>query len=432
MTVAAVSLWGTRIGAVAQDDAGAVAAFEFEPSFAERGVEVSPLVMPLARASYRFPELGRDAFQGLPGMLADALPDRYGGALIDAWLAARGREPGSFSAVERLCYAGQRAMGALEFLPSTGPVDQSSSPLDVAALVELASEALTDRGALVATLRAGGEDAALREILRVGTSAGGARAKAVIAWNPKTDEVRSGQIDVPEGFEHWLLKFDGVRGSGDRGLEDPVGFGAIELAYARMAVAAGIAMSDCRLLEEHGRRHFMTRRFDRTSDGGKLHMQSLGALAHLDYNQPAAHAYEQAFLVIRQLALPASEAEEQYRRMVFNLVARNQDDHVKNIAFLMNRSGVWSLSPAYDVTYAYDPGNRWMRQHQMSVNGKRDEFTFDDLRAAGRSASLPRGRDRKILREVVDAVSDWPRFAREAGVAPADIKRIAATHRLEL
>lgn len=430
MTVAAVQLWGTTIGAVSQDDASSVARFEYNPEFLEFDVEVAPLQMPLATTVYAFPQLGRDAFHGLPGMLADALPDRYGSALIDAWLAAQGRDAGSFSAVERLCYAGTRAMGALEFLPNTGPRATRSRPLDVDALVNLASEVLTDREALVATLRAGKEDEALREILRVGTSAGGARPKAVIAWNPKTSEVRSGQVDVPAGFEHWLLKFDGVSGAGDRGLRDPQGFGAIELAYARMATAAGITMSDCRLLEEHGRRHFMTLRFDRTAAGDKLHMQSLGALAHLDYNQPAAHAYEQAFLVIRQLGLPATAGEEQYRRMVFNVVARNQDDHVKNIAFLMDRDGDWSLSPAFDVTYAFDPENTWMRQHQMSVNGKRDDFTREDLHAAGRSASLKRGRADVILGEVVDAVRDWRQFAADAGVPERQVDRIAATHRL--
>ncbi len=432
MTVAEVRLWGTTIGAVAQDGAGDVAAFEYEPGFANHGVEVSPITMPLAREVYRFPQLGREAFQGLPGLLADALPDRYGSALIDAWLAAQGREPGTFSAVERLCYAGQRAMGALEFRPTTGPVDSEARPVDLGALVELASEVLTDREQLVTALREDREDEALRDILRVGTSAGGARPKAVIAWNRATGEVRSGQVAAPAGFEHWLLKFDGVAGSGDRGLRDPQGFGAIELAYARMAAAAGIQMSECRLLEEHGRRHFMTRRFDRTATGDKVHMQSLGALAHLDYNQPAAHAYEQAFLVMRQLGLPATAGEEQFRRMTFNVVARNQDDHVKNIAFLMDRDGRWALSPAFDVTYAFDPGNRWMRQHQMSINGKRDDFTVDDLRAAGRSASLKRGRAVAILREVTDAVRDWPRFAADAGVAGAQADRIARTHRLDL
>lgn len=431
MTIAEVRLWGTTIGAVSQEAADAVAAFEFAPDFATRGIPVAPIAMPLSRQVYRFPQLGRDAFQGLPGLLADALPDRYGNAVIDAWLAARGREPGSFSAVERLCYVGRRAMGALEFLPSTGPAD-AASPLDVGALVELASEVLTDRAALVESLRAGHEAEALREILRVGTSAGGARPKAVIAWDPTSNEVRSGQVDVPPGFEHWLLKFDGVRGSGDRGLHDPAGFGAIELAYARMAQAAGIEMSACRLLEEHGRRHFMTRRFDRTAAGGKVHMQSLAALAHLDYNEPAAHAYEQAFLVMRRLGLPADALAQEFRRMVFNVVARNQDDHVKNIAFLMDRRGTWSLSPAFDVTYAYDPENRWMRAHQMSINGKRDAFTVDDLRAAGRAASLPRGAATRILREVTDVVRDWPTFAADVQVTERDVRRIAAAHRLDL
>ncbi len=432
MTVAEVVLWGTTIGAVSQDAADAVAAFEYDPSFAASGVEVAPLVMPLGRRVYTFPQLGREAFQGLPGLLADALPDRYGGALIDAWLATQGREPGSFSAVERLCYVGSRGMGALEFLPSTGPAAAGSVAVDLPALVALASEVLTDREQLVTSLRSGEEQGALRDILRVGTSAGGARPKAVIAWNPLTGEVRSGQVDAGAGFEHWLLKFDGVTGSGDRGLSDPQGFGAIELAYARMATAAGIAMSECRLLEEQGRRHFMTRRFDRTPQGAKLHLQSLGALAHLDYNQPAAHAYEQAFLVIRQLGLAPGAAEEQFRRMVFNVVARNQDDHVKNIAFLMNRRGEWSLSPAYDITYAFDPDNRWMRQHQMSINGKRDGFTADDLRAAGREAGLKRGRAATILREVTDAVREWPRFAADEDVPQRQIERIAGALRLAL
>lgn len=428
--VAEVLLWGTRIGAVAQESAAEPADFEYEPAFARRGVEVSPIVMPLAERIYSFPQLAREAFQGLPGLLADSLPDRYGSALIDAWLASEGRDAGSFSAVERLCYVGTRGMGALEFRPSTGPPEPGSSPLELASLVRLASEVLTDRAALVASLQAGQEADGLREILRVGTSAGGARAKAVIAWNPSTGEVRSGQLGVPEGFEHWLLKFDGVAGSGDRGLHDPAGFGQIELAYARMADAAGIQMSESRLLEENGRHHFMTRRFDRTAGGGKLHMQSLGALAHLDYNQPAAHSYEQAFGVIRQLGLPATVAEEQFRRMAFNVVARNQDDHVKNIAFLMDRRGKWSLAPAFDVTYAFDPGNRWMREHQMSVNGRRDGFTLDDFTAAARVAGLVRGRAQTILAEVTEAVRDWPRFAAGAGVATRDVERIASTHRL--
>ncbi|MDQ8045033.1 MAG: type II toxin-antitoxin system HipA family toxin [Solirubrobacteraceae bacterium] len=432
MTVAEVRLWGTTIGAVSQDTAASPAAFEYEPDFADRGVEIAPLTMPLGRRVYTFPQLGREAFQGLPGLLADALPDRYGNALIDAWLASQGREPGSFSAVERLCYVGTRAMGALEFVPSTGPRAETSNALEVDALVRLASEALTDRAALVASFSGDHEAEALRDILRVGTSAGGARAKAVIAWNPTTQEVRSGQVDVPAGFEHWLLKFDGVRGNGDHGLRDPEGFGAIELAYAQMATAAGIAMSECQLLEEHGRRHFMTRRFDRTATGGKLHMQSLGALAHLDYNQPDVHTYEQAFLAIRTLGLDAPVAEEQFRRMAFNVVARNQDDHVKNVAFLMDRRGTWSLSPAYDLTYAYDPSNRWMRLHQMSVNGKRDAFTLADFVATGRVAGIKQGRPKAILREVTEVVQRWPDFASACGVPEERVEQIGATHRLRI
>ena len=337
-TVADVRLWGTRIGAVSLPDGERAASFEYDPEFASSGVEPAPIEMPLAKSRiYRFPNLSQ-SFNGLPGMLADSLPDRYGNALIDAWLATQGRAPESFDAVERLCYVGRRGMGALEFRPARGPRAATDHRVDVEALAELAAEVMAHRADLAVSLRKPGRRSALREILRVGTSAGGARPKALIALNPESGEVRSGQLDLPAGFEHWILKFDGVDDS-SRELGATRGYGAIELAYARMAGRAGIEMSECRLLEEGGRRHFMTRRFDRTADGGKLHMQSLGALAHLDYNQPGANSYEQAFQVIRRLDLPPSAAEQQFRRMVFNVVARNQDDHVKNIAFLMDRSG---------------------------------------------------------------------------------------------
>jgi serine/threonine-protein kinase HipA len=283
-------------------------------------------------------------------MLADSLPDRYGNALIDAWLATQERAPESFDAVERLCYIGKRGMGALEFKPARGPRAATDHRVDVEALAELAAEVMAHRGDLAVSLRRPGRRDALREILRVGTSAGGARPKALIALKPDSGEVRSGQLDLPAGFEHWILKFDGIDDS-SRELGATRGYGAVELAYAGMASRAGIEMSECRLLEEGGRRHFMTRRFDRTDGGDKLHMQSLAALAHLDYMQPGANSYEQAFQVIRRLGLPAPAAEQQFRRMVFNVVARNQDDHVKNIAFLMDRAGRWSLSPAFDLVY---------------------------------------------------------------------------------
>lgn len=431
VTTAEVVLWGRTIGAVSVDAGGAVAAFEYVPEFVGSGFELSPLRMPLQPRVYSFPELAPETFHGLPGLLADSLPDRFGNALIDQWLATQGRAPESFDAVERLCYIGARGMGALEFKPALGPAARHSSPVDVGALVKLASEVLTHRKGLTASLRRAARKQALEDILRVGTSAGGARAKAVIAWNPRTHEVRSGQVPAGAGFEYWLLKFDGVSGNKDKELEDPKGYGAIEYAYALMARAAGITMAECRLLEEGGRRHFMTRRFDRLADGDKLHMQSLGALAHFDYNRPGAYSYEQALQVIRQLGLPMAALEEQFRRMAFNVVARNQDDHVKNIAFLMDRDGRWSLSPAFDVSYSYNPAGAWTARHQMTLNGKQDDFTLADFRACARAAMLKRGRDKAILEEVRAAVRRWPEFAAQAGVAAAQRKQVARAHRLD-
>ena len=432
MTVAAVELWGTRIGAVALTDSNGVASFEYEPSFLASGIQLAPLMMALAARVYSFPELQRRTFRGLPGLLADSLPDRFGNNLINAWLARQGRTPESFDAVERLCYTGQRGMGALEFKPVQGPSAQTSGAIKIAELVALASEILSQQQGLATSFQGPEREEALQTILRVGTSVGGARAKALIVWNASTGEVRSGQLEAPPGFSHWLLKFDGVSGNKDRELEDPQGYGLIELAYSRMARAAGITMTDCRLLEENGRQHFMTRRFDRDDAGNKLHMQSLGALAHFDYNEPGSYSYEQAFLVMRQLQLPMQALEEQYRRMVFNLIARNQDDHVKNIAFLMDRDGQWSLSPAFDITWSFNPAGDWTATHQMSVNGKRDQFTRADLLAVGRSAQLKRGRAEAIAEEVIAAVRDWPLYAAEANVREESCSQIQASHRLNL
>jgi len=399
-TLAAVQLWGRRIGAVSWSDERGYASFEYDPAFAQSDIQVAPLTMPLGREIFRFPNLSREAFHGLPGLLADSLPDRFGNALIDTWLATQGRSPEDFNAVERLCYAGDRGMGALEFEPARGPRPTRSEAIRVDALVELAGEILQQRGDLHLTFESQDRKKTLTEILQVGTSAGGARAKAVIAWNSETNEVRSGQVSAPDGFEHWLLKFDGVRGNRDKELDDPAGYGAIEFAYSRMATAAGLTMNECRLFEENDRRHFMTKRFDRTESGRKLHMQSLGALAHFDFNRAGEYSYEQAMLAMRRLDLSTAEVEEQFRRMVFNIVARNQDDHVKNIAFLMDRAGRWSLAPAFDVTYSYNPAGLWTAQHQMSVNGKRRDFELDDLRACARTVSLKRGSAESILEEV--------------------------------
>lgn len=434
-TVAEVRLWGRTIGAVSLGNDDDVAAFEYDPDFARSGIEIAPLTMPLSNRVYTFPELSRRTFYGLPGLLADSLPDKFGHVLIDAWLATLGRQPDSFNVVERLCYTGERGMGALEFAPATGPKARQASRIQIDKLVELASEVLTRRNDLRASFVDGSADAikaqALTDILRVGTSAGGARAKAVIAWNPSTNEVRSGQIPAGEGFEYWLLKFDGVHGNRDKELEDPRGYGVIEYAYYKMARDCGIDISECRLFEENGRRHFMTRRFDRLAGGEKLHMQSLCALAHYDFNMAGGYAYEQALLVIRRLGLPMRAIEEQFRRMAFNIIARNQDDHVKNIAFLMDKTGQWSLSPAFDVTYSFNPAGAWTASHQMTLNGKRDDFTMDDFKACAKAASMKRGRAETIVNEVRETVSRWKRYAEAAGLPVSMRDRIQRTFRLK-
>jgi serine/threonine-protein kinase HipA len=431
-TTAEVRLWERTIGAVSLEDGAAIATFEYDPVFTGSGIEVAPLLMPLFNRLYSFPALKLETFHGLPGLLADSLPDRFGNALIDAWLARAGRSPESFNAVERLCYTGTRGMGALEYRPATRLPASTSTSIEVDKLVALASEVLTHRSNLQGWLHEEGQDVALRDLVRVGTSAGGARAKAVIAWNPKTNEVRSGQVKAGNGFEYWLMKFDGVSGNRDKELEDPKGYGAIEHAYYKMAIDAGITMSPCRLFEENGRRHFMTKRFDRLDSGGKLHMQSLCGMAHFDFNQAGAYGYEQALQVIRRLDLPMAAVEEQFRRMVFNIVARNQDDHVKNIAFLMDRSGNWSLAPAFDMTYSYQPGGQWTATHQMTLNGKRSDFTREDFKSCANSASMKRGRAETIIEEVRVVVKKWRDYADESRVIPQQRDKIQTALRVDI
>ncbi len=432
MTVAEVKLWGKAIGAVAWDESLGLANFEYDPTFKESGIEVAPLTMPLSNRIYSFPALPRDTFHGLPGLLADSLPDDFGNALIAAWLVKEGRDPQGFNAVERLCYTGDRGMGALEYFPLQGPSAEKSEKVDVSVLVELASEILTARNQLEGSFAPTHRQDSLQEILRVGTSAGGARAKAIIAWNPETNEVRSGQIPAEQGFSYWLLKFDGVSGNKDKELEDPAGYGLIEYAYYHMARAAGIDMKDCQLLKENGRSHFMTRRFDRTDNGGKIHMQSFCAMEHFDYKKAGAYSYEQALRTIRKLEMPMESIEEQFRRMAFNIVGRNQDDHVKNIAYLMDQSGAWTLSPAFDVTYSYNPSGAWTSNHQMSLNGKRNNFELDDFKACAKNASIKRGRAEEILQQVHDSVLEWKGFAEEAGVAGDVAEQIQGAHRLNI
>ena len=428
MIDASVNLWGRRIGAVSWDAGRRVGIFEYDPAFLAAGIELSPLEMPVREGTYDFPALGR-SFVGLPGLVADSLPDRFGNLLIDAWLAEDGRSPESFNPVDRLCYVGTRGMGALEYQPAVHRGDRREE-VEIARLVDLVNRVLDERNRLSGRL---GDTEALDDILRVGTSAGGARAKAVLAWNRDTDEFRSGQVDTEAGFEHWILKFDGVTDNRDRELADPLGYGRIEYAYHLMALAAGVEMCECRLQCEGGRTHFMTRRFDRECDtGGKNHMQSLAALRHFDYNDSGAYSYEQAMETIRQLGLGMVAVEEQYRRAAFNVVARNQDDHVKNIGFLMNRAGEWRLSPAYDVTYAYNPRGPWAGQHQMSLAGKRRGFEREDLLRFAETSGVKRARAARVIEEVLEAVADWPRLAVETGVGKRDVQRIRKTHRLGL
>lgn len=412
-TTAEVYLWGSLIGTVSISDGDAFARFEYDAPFVQSGIQLSPLVMPLSRQVYSFPHLSTESFHGLPGLLADSLPDRFGNAIINGWLKSQGRAKDSLDPVERLCYTGTRGMGALEYVPATGPNPKGSDTLHVAELVKLASDILNQRESLTCST----EDHGMEQIIRVGTSAGGARAKAVIAWNEETNEIRSGQTANEPGFSHWLLKFDSIEGNGDKEGTDGKGYTLIEYAYHLMARAAGIAMTECRLFEEGDRHHFMTRRFDRVqSTGEKLHMQTLGAMAHFDFNVAREHGYEEAVMVAYRIGLGQAEAEEIFRRMVFNVRASNKDDHVKNTAFLMDRTGAWSLAPAYDVTYAHNPDGLWTSSHQMTVNGKCRDITRDDCLQAARSMNIRVTRARCIIDEVSTAVDRWIEFAETARI----------------
>lgn len=449
MSACEVRLWGSLVGAVSWDAKRRLGLFRYHPDFVPSGIEVAPIKMPLGPGTRRFPELVRSSFHGLPGLVADALPDRFGNAVIDAWLASEGRAGDELNPVERLAYTGTRGMGALEFHPSLSFGETKAvvnEPLQIGALVDLANGMLARRKGLSVNFKkehAGG----LARLLAVGTSAGGARAKAVVAWNPATGEIRSGQTELAPGFEHWLLKFDGVKGNGDKEAADPLGFGLIEFAYFQMARAGGIQMSDCRILDLDGHQHFMTRRFDRVSSHSawtgsapnqappatstpteKLHMASLAGLAHLDYDLADAHSYEQAFGVGRVLQLPASDHEQLFRRLAFNALARNQDDHVKNIAYLMDKSGRWRLAPAFDLTFAYNPKGDWTSQHQMSINGKRGGFETADFQAIARFAGLKPKPAQAAFDEVRSAVSHWLDFADAAGVAEIWAHKIGELH----
>jgi serine/threonine-protein kinase HipA len=430
VTTATVRLWGTPIGYVSMDHGEPFARFEYDPEFASAGIELAPLQMPVVpHRIYQFRELAPRAFHGLPGLLADSLPDKYGNRLIDVWLARTGRTPERFHAVDRLCYTGRRGMGALEFEPSTGLEGGEDRRLEIAELVELASCAFAEKDKLQARLDGTAGEQALLDILRVGTSAGGARAKAVVAFDPRTREVRSGQTQLPAGFEPWLIKFDGVAFNGDWGVADPKGYGLLEFGYSQIAKRCGVTMAECRLLQENGRGHFMTRRFDRDEAGGKRFVQSFAALAHFDYYETGLHSYEQLFLTMKQLRVPAAAMEQQFRRVVFNLVGCNQDDHVKNFAFVMDRRGNWDLAPAYDLCHA--EGSAFTSRHQLSIAGKTGGFDRLDLQHLAEYAGLPRGSERVVLHEVVAAFRGFRALADELGVPEPLVQHVQRTLRTE-
>lgn len=418
-TLANVFVWDTPVGTVGWDSALHVAFFEYDDKFKKQNLELAPLMMPISgQQIYSFSGLSEETFQGLPGLLADSLPDYFGNAVINAFLRAQGRPENSFDPVEKLCYIGKRGMGALEFKPALSRV-RKSQKLNVNAVSQLATEIMQKRESFKVSLD--DKKSAFHDILQVGSSAGGARPKAVIAWNPETNEVYSGQVEAPAGCDYWLLKFDVQK--------DGKSYGRIEYAYYLMAKAAGIQMSECRLLEDHDCAHFMSKRFDR-QNGEKLHIQTLCAMRHMDYNNPVANSYEQAFDTMEKLKLLPSEKKQLFRRMVFNAVVRNHDDHTKNISFLMTRDGVWRLAPAYDMAWAYKPGSKWTGQHQMSINGKHDGFSTEDFIAVAKHFDI--FKPQEIINTVCEAALAFGDFAGEAGVPDDIVKQMMPEFRTYL
>lgn len=409
---AEVYLWGTRIGIIHQNISKAYATFEYDADFVNSGIEVSPLRMPLGKNIYEFPALVGDPFYGMPGLVADSLPDRFGNAVIEQWLMSLGKSLSDFTAIDRLCYTGKRGMGALEYIPASADIKDIDENINVREMVKFASYVLSNRENI--SLNAN-DSLTYSQLVQVGSSAGGARAKALIAWNENTNEVRSGQMQLGPGYDYWLMKFDNVSKNGDHGLEDKPEYTLIEYAYYLMAKSCGITMNECRIYNSDGDHHFMTKRFDR-KNGKKLHMQSLGALAHISYQEPGVCGYELAAMYMKEIGLSYKEIEQFYRRMVFNCLAVNQDDHVKNISFIMDKSGKWMLSPAYDITFSYNPTNKWLRAHQMTVNGKATEIALSDLLSAGEKMGIKGRRCKDIISEIVASVSDFVTYAEQAGI----------------
>ncbi len=428
-TTAEVYLWGTRVGTLHQDIGKPYASFEYDEDFLQYGIEVSPIKMSLKRIVYEFPSLAGEPFWGLPGLVADSLPDDFGNRIIEQWLVLQGKTLSDFTAIDRLCYTGKRGMGALEYVPATSDVNDINENINVSEMVKFASDVLNQRASVVLSDE---EKLTYAQLVRVGSSAGGARAKALIAWNEKTNEIRSGQLDLGKDYDYWLMKFDNVSKNGDHGLEDVPEYTLIEYAYYKMALSAGIDMEECRIYTNGNENHFMTKRFDRV-DGKKLHMQSLGAIAHISYKTPRLCSYELAAGYMKEMKLGINDIAQFYARMVFNCIAVNQDDHVKNFSFLMDREGVWRLSPAYDVTFAYNPDNKWLRAHQMTINNKSDHILYEDLIAAGLNMGLKKKKCDEIIDRIISAVENFEHYAVGAGIREktyAEIKKVLDEKRI--
>ena len=407
---AEVWLWSRRVGYIDLDRKGYVN-FEYDKEFQKSGIQISPIMMPLSNRVYYFPELLTQSFRGVPGLVADSLPDKFGNAVIDNWLARQSRLPESFNVIERLCYIGKRGMGALEYRPYLS--NDHDEMIEIDNLVELANNVLKKRENIEIN---SDKNEAINQLFMVSSSAGGARAKAILSWNKEKNIFKSGQIDAGEGYDYYLLKFDGVDESGDHSLSDPKGFTKIEYAYYLMARDAGIDMSECQLLEENGRSHFITKRFDRIN-GQKTHAQTFGALCHIDYNIPMQASYELLAQRCIQLGIYQNQIDQLFRRMVFNVLACNNDDHVKNFTFLMDKNGMWSLSPAYDITFSYKPNSLWVSQHQMTINGKGKDITMSDLIACANVMRISKKKAIRIINEVKDVLLNWRNYAKDVSVS---------------
>jgi len=425
ITTAYINIWGKRAGAIAWNEETKVGAFEYDPSFIKTNWNLSPIKMPLSNAKKRifnFPELKKkNTFKGLPGLLADTLPDYYGNTLINTWLTKNGRSPDSLNPVETLCFIGKRGMGALEIEPAQGGSGSISKELEIDSLIKVAEKILSNRKSFTAT-SGSKEERTFHDVLKIGTSAGGARAKAVIIYNEDTGEIRSGQFSAPGNFSHWLIKFDGVT---DKQFGTSSGYGRVEMAYYKMAIDSGIEMMESKLLEENDRAHFMTKRFDRRNSIDKIHIQTFCGLRHFDYNEVLYFSYEQLFETMRMLRLPYPQAEQMFRRMIFNVVSRNCDDHTKNFAFMMEKDGIWKLAPAYDICHAYRPGSQWVNQHSLSINGKRDNISRYDLLKVAEEMNIKKANH--IIDSIVDRVSQWESYAKEQDVHPELINAIQQT-----